>query len=486
MHSFVLLAIATSAFALPAPLAPSVGLPPRFPAPSILPSLLGPIVSLVPHQLPALPPIPSILPSLLGPIVSIAPPAPPAPSILEEQTRLELEQETWASDANNIDDLVHAALEDFPEEKSKLEDVADAIARRNITDKTRAGHLHIVRAFVKFMLEENPNWTPEVNSQSPFEVRSFITKQCGPIADGCEGKKFATAVSIRAALTYFYKTLRPEENVTEWRVDRNLATCYGLPTRSPIVSQFMIGLEKTKAAACETSQSARALTLEDMHSLHQLCLEENGLSVAERRWGVVRYATYLLAWLLLLRIEEAVHLTFESIDFHPGCYYDIKLVTRKSAQTGVTHTWRLYANDADVQICPIHALLCLARLYGPEIPCTGPLFLKVNSSGGVLHNEPLTGAIVSRSLTKDMQSLGYCSWALYGTHSFRRRGCQYRLKHCQWTVGMLAAWGGWSQVEAITMFRYFYSPNDNHEHLHDYDRPEDSKNPCFKLESNFK
>ncbi|KAF8529976.1 hypothetical protein JB92DRAFT_3092756 [Gautieria morchelliformis] len=218
----------------------------------------------------------------------------------KEQPRLELEQETWASDANNIDDLVQAALEDFSEEKSKLEDVADAIARHNITDKTRA--------------------------------------------DGCEGKKvfqlawnrfslqFATAVSIRAALTYFYKTLHPEENVME---------CYGLPTHSPIVSQFMIGLEKTKAAAGETSQSASALMLEDMHSLHQLCLEENGLSVAERRWGVVRYATYLLAWLLLLRIEEVVHLTFESIYFHPGCYYDITFVTRKSVHTGVTHTWRL-------------------------------------------------------------------------------------------------------------------------------------------------
>jgi hypothetical protein len=35
---------------------------------------------------------------------------------------------------------------------------------------------------------------------------------------------------------------------------------------------------------------------------------------------------------------------------------------------------------------------------------------------------------------------------------------------------MVAAWGGWSQVEALTMFRYFYSPNDNHEYMVDYDR----------------
>ncbi|KAK6984488.1 hypothetical protein R3P38DRAFT_2550138, partial [Favolaschia claudopus] len=63
--------------------------------------------------------------------------------------------------------------------------------------------------------------------------------------------------------------------------------------------------------------------------------------------------------------------------------------------------------------------------------------------------------------------LGYASWALYGTHSFRRGGCQYRIKVKRWSADMVAAWGGWSQVE---VFRYFYSPNDNHEFMHDYDR----------------
>jgi hypothetical protein len=53
----------------------------------------------------------------------------------------------------------------------------------------------------------------------------------------------------------------------------------------------MIGLEKTKAAAGETSQSARALTLEDMQNLHHLCLEKAGLSATEHRWGVVRYVS---------------------------------------------------------------------------------------------------------------------------------------------------------------------------------------------------
>jgi hypothetical protein len=81
-----------------------------------------------------------------------------------------------------------------------------------------------------------------------------------------------------------------------------------------------------------------------------------------------------------------------------------------------------------------------------------------------------TSGVLSRALSIDLQNIGYMSWALYGTHSFRRGGCQHRIKNKNWSVDMVAAWGGWSQVEAVTMFRYFYSPNDNHEYMDEYDR----------------
>lgn len=56
------------------------------------------------------------------------------------------------------------------------------------------------------------------------------------------------------------------------------------------MSQFMIGLEKTKAKAGELSSSARAITLQDMHRLYDHCLRSDQ-SDLERRSGIVRYVS---------------------------------------------------------------------------------------------------------------------------------------------------------------------------------------------------
>ena len=65
---------------------------------------------------------------------------------------------------------------------------------------------------------------------------------------------------------------------------------HGLPTCSRVVSEFMIGLEKTKAKAGEVSQSARALSLEDMHRLYKICFDPNATD-AQKRWGAIRYVS---------------------------------------------------------------------------------------------------------------------------------------------------------------------------------------------------
>ena len=178
--------------------------------------------------------------------------------------------------------------------------------------------------------------------------------------------------------------------------------------------------------------------------------------------------------------------------------------TRKNAQTGVAHIWHLWANDTDPRICPKRALIRLARIYGRDYPKTGPLFLQMNNYGVVMGKAivcypywllrevpvahppgpcPLflghqTTPMMTHHLATDLQSLGYKSWSMYGTHSFCCGGCQHQLHEQNWTPAMLASWGGWSQVEATTMFHYFYSPNDNDERMIDYDH-NDSKMLCF-------
>ncbi|KAK6980501.1 hypothetical protein R3P38DRAFT_3466418 [Favolaschia claudopus] len=374
----------------------------------------------------------------------------------------------------HVEDLISQHLDEFPEDRVDDDAARYAVqmTKASITDGTRDGHLRIIKHYITFHLRRNKKWDAKrVDDKTPHNITAFITQKCGPVEQGFEGRKYSTAVSTRAALTMWYKNIRPNESLTEWRLESVSNTWRGLPTRSRQVSQFMVGLEKTKAKSGEVSSSARALALEDIHRLHNYCLDST-LTLAQKRGGIIRYTAYLLAWLMLLRIDEVIKLRFENFEKIPGerKFVDISLNTRKQNQTGLLHSWRLHANDSDPVICPVRAFILLASLYGPEIKKSGPLFLHVTAQGAVMQSQPLTASVLSRSLSRDLQGLGYTSWALYGTHSFRRGGCQYRIKVKRWSADMVAACGGWSQVEAVTMFRYFYSPNDNHEFMHDYDR----------------
>ncbi|KAJ7798357.1 hypothetical protein B0H14DRAFT_3545100 [Mycena olivaceomarginata] len=181
--------------------------------------------------------------------------------------------------------------------------VDSTISRAVITDKTRGGHTRIVKAYIAFHMRKDPEWYAKRSDRR--DAGTYYTvyhPKCGEKAKGCEGKKYATAVSTRAALTYWYRTIRPNESVTEWRIDSK--------TGEWLTTSF----EKTKAKAGEVSVSARALSLSDMHNLYDLCFRPNA-TPAEMRWSIT---AYLFAWLLLLRFEEVVRIQFESINIIPG------------------------------------------------------------------------------------------------------------------------------------------------------------------------
>ncbi|KAJ6595446.1 hypothetical protein B0H10DRAFT_1960423 [Mycena sp. CBHHK59/15] len=140
-------------------------------------------------------------------------------------------------------------------------------------------------------IKKDPNWDAKnVTASTPGHITQFIIHKCGDKAKGCEGKKYATTVSTRTALTFWYHSIRPNESVSKWRIDTKTGECFSLPTRSRHVSEFMTGLEKTKAKAGEVSTSACALSLSDMHNLYDLCFCPNA-TPAEMKWGIVRYVS---------------------------------------------------------------------------------------------------------------------------------------------------------------------------------------------------
>lgn len=70
-----------------------------------------------------------------------------------------------------------------------------------------------------------------------------------------------------------------------------------------------------------------------------------------------------------------------------GTFIEVKLTVRKSSQTS-THSWKLFANEDDTRMCPMRAMIMLARLYGKNVTKQGPLFLKISKQGAVT-SEPM-------------------------------------------------------------------------------------------------
>ncbi|TCD60123.1 hypothetical protein EIP91_010697 [Steccherinum ochraceum] len=405
--------------------------------------------------------------------------------IADEEVDLFLEEnkdddEAAASlDREYMKTYVHSRLHDFPEVRGDSSSAAlqsEQYTKACRTEGTWNGHERIINEFLRYKLKADPNWDPmAVTAQTPYDIRAFITQKCGRKEDGFEGCKYATAVSTRAALTMWYRSIRRNESTTEWIYNEKTGECRGLPTRSRAVAEYMVGLEKTKRAQGEQSRSMCALRVDDMHRLRDHCFRTNQ-SHAERRWGIMRYSVYLIAFLMVLRMDEALRITFENSDniMRDTQYSTIRLGPRKSAQTENLHSWRLCANDQDEKLCPKRTFMLLAYLYRPGQPGStfvpeGPVFNFVDKRGMGVQGRPLTTTIIQRALAADLQAIGYSNWALYGTHSFRRGGCQYRVQ-IGWTISEICAWGGWTQVEAVTMYRYFYSPSDNHEYKDEYDR----------------
>ena len=73
--------------------------------------------------------------------------------------------------------------------------------------------------------------------------------------------------------------------------------------------------------------------------------------------------------------------------------------------------------------------------------------------------------------------------APYGTHSFRRGGCQWFFKECRRDLLAICDWGGWTQeFNHLTIVKYLISGNDTpseqRENFHNFDEEQVPAEPC--------
>lgn len=186
--------------------------------------------------------------------------------------------------------------------------------------------------------------------------------------------------------------------------------------------------------------------------------------------GRMLYCVYLISYLCLLRIDEALKIDMLHIECIQNEPWKITLTLdfRKTEQTGGCKPFVLLANNEEDEkyLCPIRALW---SWIGLAKRVEGPLFLHVDDYGRIASKEApqrLSYSTFKSQFEKQLKAMGYRKWWLYGTHSFRRGGCQYyhaylEPKEDRWSFKKLADWGGWSEnFDSNSMYRYICGAND--------------------------
>ncbi|KAJ4486412.1 hypothetical protein C8R41DRAFT_434427 [Lentinula lateritia] len=110
--------------------------------------------------------------------------------------------------------------------------------------------------------------------------------------------------------------------------------------------------------------------------------------------------------------------------------------------------------------------LCVVRAFAHWILASGLtegyLFRKIRANDRIAEeNEPMTSEQFLEMFRNNLLDVGV-DFVPYGTHSFRRGGCQWLSVERRWPLRQICEWGGWSQeFTHLTIVKYLISWNDN-------------------------
>lgn len=124
-----------------------------------------------------------------------------------------------------------------------------------------------------------------------------------------------------------------------------------------------------------------------------------------------------------------------------------------------------HRNDDEHHLCPVRAYLRWITIRGSA---PGPFFL-ADKQGVLIAERPLSYHAFRHRFEDELRQIGIRNWNMYGTHSFRRGGCQFYLSRGR-TLTEICAWAGWDEDIDMAL-RYIIGTN---QHLiysrHDFTR----------------
>ncbi|KAG2152453.1 hypothetical protein BD769DRAFT_1624030 [Suillus cothurnatus] len=251
----------------------------------------------------------------------------------------------------------------------------------------------------------------------------------------------------------------------------------GNPSLSVTVSQYMISLRRRKVHSGETVTSARAMdepTLKGLWVFNCAAERNEHVRISRKRkaehpedWGgflirMMLYLLYLVSFLCLLRFDEALRITWHDVKFQvkdpllkvfnqgifKGSDFRVRLMLpfRKTASTWWYVPW----------MCPVRAFAVwwlLASQNNDHLD--GYVFRKKVGSDG--SSESFLECFQNNLLDIGVDPRPY------GTHSFRRGGCQYLAMVLRWPFRNICTWGGWAENfdNPSTIFKYLLSWTDS-------------------------
>ncbi|KDQ61321.1 hypothetical protein JAAARDRAFT_32330 [Jaapia argillacea MUCL 33604] len=273
----------------------------------------------------------------------------------------------------------------------------------------------------------------------------------------------------------------------------------GNPSLSVVVSQYMTSLRRRRVRAGEIVASARAIdetTLKaiydsdssvcpDIYQVVSRRAQKTGKEWAGKSIRAMLFLFYILSFLCLLRSDETLRIKWEWIECDTDATGNprikLSLPFRKTHQTGGIAPFWLYGNPKKPWLCPVRALSNWMLCNG-NVP-TGYVFRSKQSAKtfSLRGDKMMSSASFMECFRRHLLEVGIDPRP-YGTHSFRRGGCQYLAMVLRWPIRNICSWGGWADSfdNPGTIFKYLLSLSDSPSvQREDYFNPNRSKcDPC--------